>query len=331
MIDEQPIIYLAHPIDAADRSILDVMLEVVADEAHQRRFAYYRPQHMVGNAMAAPKSTMSIQRNAIVHSEGLLLLWPEGASSVGGPIEVYIAKELGKPVAIVGGHHSMIFKAMDLPTFDREVDALDWLLEKIRERRAIPPHAHGIASIFQVPPALVHSDVPLTATFNGEPLGRWEPTVPHVRWAGDPEFEPQRFHEGDAGYDLVVAESVVIQPDGFFDVPHGIRVALPDGVWGRITGRSSTLRKRHLLVAEGIIDNGYRGELFAGVWNLGSKVARIDKGERIAQLILHPAVTDRVQLERVADVGGDTTRGESGFGSTDKLERLPITYRPETP
>lgn len=131
---------------------------------------------------------------------------------------------------------------------------------------------------------------------------------------------PTRANLGDAGYDLYVSEDVEIPPGQFVDVPCGVRVALPPGFWGRITGRSSTLRKRQLLVAEGVIDTGYRGPLFAGVWNLGEEPHKVLRGERIAQFVLHENVAAKFRAVPVADrdfaqIPGDG-RGTQGFGST---------------
>ena len=134
-------------------------------------------------------------------------------------------------------------------------------------------------------------------------------------WEGEEQHEPQYHHSGDAGFDLVVSEPRVVYPGSFVDVPCGVAVAFPEGVWGMITGRSSTLRKRKLMVAQGIIDEGYRGPLFAGVWNLGREKTWILDGDRIAQLVLFRGVAGGVQLER-GEVDQETSRGAAGFGST---------------
>lgn len=126
---------------------------------------------------------------------------------------------------------------------------------------------------------------------------------------------PTRGHIGDAGWDLYVSRSTVIQPNEFVDVHCDICAELPSGYWARITGRSSTLRKYGLLVAEGIIDNGYRGELFTGIFNLGSEVRVIPVHSRLAQLILHPLV-DSIWMEAASLTS--TTRGVQGFGSTGR-------------
>jgi dUTP pyrophosphatase len=140
-----------------------------------------------------------------------------------------------------------------------------------------------------------------------------------VRWTGEPEFEPKRTYEDDAGYDLIVSEDTLIPPGQFVDVPCGISVELPERTWAMITGRSSTLRKRRLLVSTGIIDTGYRGPLFAGVQNLDvnpeADSQLVEKGERLAQLILFSNTTMRYPMMRVGQLG-PSLRGTNGFGST---------------
>lgn len=125
---------------------------------------------------------------------------------------------------------------------------------------------------------------------------------------------PVRTHATDAGLDLYVSEGCGIDPGEFVDVPCGIAVEFPVGWWGLITGRSSTLRRRGLLVAQGVIDEGYRGELFSGVWNMGESWQRVEAGERLAQLILFPTAP-KLEVKR-ADSLGSSDRGSSGFGSS---------------
>lgn len=127
--------------------------------------------------------------------------------------------------------------------------------------------------------------------------------------------QPTKGHYDDAGLDLFVSETVVVPSGQFRDVHCGVSVALPEGTWGLLTGRSSTLRKRSLMVAQGVIDAGYRGPLFAGVWNLGPESVTIEKGDRISQLILIENVTESTLVYEVGSLN-DGTRGLAGFGST---------------
>ena len=125
---------------------------------------------------------------------------------------------------------------------------------------------------------------------------------------------PVRHYSGDCGHDLFVAAHTVIPPGEFRDVSTNVRCELPYGTWGLIIGRSSTFRKRRLLVIPGIIDNGYRGELFTAVFNMNGSDAVLDAGDRLAQLIIMPLVTPRIEVGEV----NDSDRGDKGFGSTGK-------------
>jgi len=134
--------------------------------------------------------------------------------------------------------------------------------------------------------------------------------------SGHPDL--RRAYAGDAGLDLPTARGIDIPPRQFVDVPLAFRMAPPPGYWFRLVGRSSTLRKFGLLVNEGIIDQGWRGQLFAGVYNLTDRTVRLEAGQRIVQAIIERVHADEItleRLERVADLRpGD--RGENGFGST---------------
>jgi dUTP pyrophosphatase len=126
---------------------------------------------------------------------------------------------------------------------------------------------------------------------------------------------PSRAYPDDAGFDLFVSEPTVIPPGEFVDVPVGVSVALPEGYFGRVTGRSSTLRNRGLLVNEGIIDTGYTGPLFAGCQNMTGEPVNVGVGERLAQLIIHVNATARF-VATIVDEMPETRRGQAGFGSS---------------
>lgn len=128
---------------------------------------------------------------------------------------------------------------------------------------------------------------------------------------------PIRAHSDDAGFDLFVAADTTVPAHGFADVPSGVHVQLPNGYWGMLTGRSSTIRKRGLLVVQGIIDTGYTGELFSAVWNLTDKNVLLEQGDRVAQLIILPNSTANSVLRRVDGLGA-TSRGGAGFGSSGR-------------
>ena len=127
---------------------------------------------------------------------------------------------------------------------------------------------------------------------------------------------PQMAFADDAGFDLVTAVDTEIPAHSFVDVPTTITgVQCPPGTWLLITGRSSTVRKRGLLVPNGVIDTGWRGPLFAGVYNLTGEPVVVRAGERVAQAILQNGVTEHHPI-RVVDTLDPHPRGLNGFGST---------------
>lgn len=118
---------------------------------------------------------------------------------------------------------------------------------------------------------------------------------------------------GDVGYDLCASEDRVIQGFHHGYIKTGVRICLPQGVWARIVGRSSTFRNKRLVVVESTIDNGYTGELTIPVYNTADCHVIIQKGDRIAQLTLHEIVLR--QMEMVQELP-TTERGTDAFGST---------------
>lgn len=132
---------------------------------------------------------------------------------------------------------------------------------------------------------------------------------------GEGAKAPLRAHHGDAGWDLYVSRDCDIAPGATADVHTDIKIKMPPYLFARIVGRSSSLRKHHLLVNEGIIDNGYTGELFVCVHNLGGTVFHVKQGMRLAQVIFHPIEDVRwSQVNKIQATPGQ--RGEKGFGSS---------------
>jgi dUTP pyrophosphatase len=125
---------------------------------------------------------------------------------------------------------------------------------------------------------------------------------------------PTRAHADDAGLDLYGLEDAVVAPGAGMLLRTGVAAAVPAGHVGLVCDRSS-LAKRGLKTAGGVIDAGYRGELGVVVWNISSQPQAVKKGERIAQMLVIPIATPApVEVEDL----GDTARGVGGFGSTGR-------------
>jgi dUTP pyrophosphatase len=138
-------------------------------------------------------------------------------------------------------------------------------------------------------------------------------SVPILRVSPDAVL-PTRAHPDDAGLDLYSLEDVTLEAGQGTVARTGIALALPIGHVGMVADRSS-LAKRGVKTAGGIIDAGYRGEVHIVLRNLTHQAIQLKKGERIAQLLILPVATPAVQEVSSLD---ETLRGQNGFGSTGK-------------
>lgn len=133
----------------------------------------------------------------------------------------------------------------------------------------------------------------------------------------DPDLPPPAYaHPGDAGADLVAAESVEIGPGERRLVRTGVAVALPEGYVGLVHPRSGLAAKLGVTVlnAPGTVDAGYRGEILVNLINHDRvAAASISRGDRIAQLVVQRV--ERALFHTVAELP-DSARGDGGHGST---------------
>ena len=120
-----------------------------------------------------------------------------------------------------------------------------------------------------------------------------------------------------AGADLraAVPEPLELAPGARAVVPTGLTLEIPPGFEAQVRARSGLALKKGLALANGVgtIDADYRGEVGVIVVNLGAEPVTIERGERIAQLVVAPVV--RAAFEPAPELNG-TARGAGGFGST---------------
>ena len=120
---------------------------------------------------------------------------------------------------------------------------------------------------------------------------------------------------GDAGYDIYADEDCTIKAKGSHSVHTGYAMEIPSGYWFEIMPKSGLATKHNIAVHNGVIDNGYRGEIVVHMYNHGNQDYEIKKGDKIAQGVLRELIV--FDLEQVNELS-DTTRGTAGFGSTGK-------------
>ncbi len=120
-----------------------------------------------------------------------------------------------------------------------------------------------------------------------------------------------------AGFDLPAAikKSVKILPSDFHLIPLGFKLAIPEGYEGQIRPRSGLAAKSGISVlnSPGTIDSDYRGELKAILINLGKSSFIIERGDRIAQIII-AKIPEISFIEK--EILSETIRSSGGFGST---------------
>ena len=137
--------------------------------------------------------------------------------------------------------------------------------------------------------------------------------LPHAMGLDRPEYQTP----GSSGIDLraAVEEPIIIGNGERVMIPTGLKMEIPAGYEGQVRTRSGLAATRGLVVlnSPGTLDADYRGEVKVILMNLGSEPLTINRGERVAQLVIAPVA--RVIISEVEDVD-ETIRGPGGFGST---------------
>ena len=128
-----------------------------------------------------------------------------------------------------------------------------------------------------------------------------------------PKYETQ----GSSGMDLSanIKSTMHINPGKKQIIPTGIAISVPEGFEVQIRPRSGLAARHNITVLNtpGTIDADYRGELKVILINLGQETFKIEKGFRIAQMVLCPII--KAEIEEVENLN-NTERGAGGFGST---------------
>jgi dUTP pyrophosphatase len=145
------------------------------------------------------------------------------------------------------------------------------------------------------------------------------PTQVEVEWLpGTSDLNlPAYASIGAAGLDLVaaVSDSVILEPMSRALIPTGLKLALPLGTEGQIRPRSGLAWNFGVTVlnAPGTIDSDYRGEVRVLLINLGTEPFAVERGMRIAQLVVAEVAQAKLHITPSLT---DTQRGDGGFGST---------------
>lgn len=129
-----------------------------------------------------------------------------------------------------------------------------------------------------------------------------------------PDMKPLKGTDESAGYDLKSNETFTLYSGERRLIDLGFKMMLPRGWYSQLFPRSGLANKFGIMVMAGVIDNDYRGDMKALLYNSGSHPWEVERGERIIQMVLLPYGNYDL-LE--GNVSG-TARGSGGFGSTGK-------------
>ncbi len=126
---------------------------------------------------------------------------------------------------------------------------------------------------------------------------------------------PHFAHQADAGMDIFSTETVVIKKGERKKIATGIAIELPEGYVSLVWDKSGLATNHGLTNLAGVIDAGYRGEYFITMLNTGDADYTIEKGHKIAQILIqkveHPTIEEVTELS-------DSERGAGGHGSSGK-------------
>lgn len=123
---------------------------------------------------------------------------------------------------------------------------------------------------------------------------------------------PIRKHSTDAGADILTPRSFLLPAESSAIIRTGVHVELPPNTVGMLKSKSG-LNIFHDIVGEGVIDEGFDGEIVVKLYNLGKTPYQFERGNEIIQLVvMSVSYPEIVQVDEIAS--GE--RGSNGFGST---------------
>ena len=137
-------------------------------------------------------------------------------------------------------------------------------------------------------------------------------------FADHPEAKvPTIAYGDDAGYDLYSAETISILPSTCEGVNCHFMIGIPTGYYGKNFSRSGLIKRKSVVAHGGVIDSGYRGDVFVFLFNHGKTIFNVKPGDKVAQFVFMKKET--VEFVIVDDYFKllSSERGKSGFGSSD--------------
>lgn len=228
---------------------------------------------------------------------------PEGHDMAEPPYSERYEEIVERLVELVGGGSANDWDRFILASHRRQVGPVPSGVQVVEQQKLIP---ETIADMYVSDPTEIARPKP---ELHPDGVLFWTNADGWEECDIDPV--PSYAHKGDAGLDLACVDGVTLKKGDVEDIPLGVSIQPPPGMWYLLHGRSSAIN-RGLHVFTGIIDFGYRGPLFARVMAL--KDTEVEVGDRLVQAVLFPLT--RAGEVAYAEELADHTRGVNGFGST---------------
>lgn len=130
----------------------------------------------------------------------------------------------------------------------------------------------------------------------------------------DGAFLPVRAHDTDAGADIFTPVDIILEANSSFIVATGVHIETPPNCVTMVKSKSG-LNIKHDIVAEGVIDEGFSGEIVVKLYNLGPRTKYFKRGDKITQIVVMPVV---YPTYKEADKIACGDRGINGYGSTGR-------------
>ena len=126
---------------------------------------------------------------------------------------------------------------------------------------------------------------------------------------------PNYANPGDAGLDLFAIKKYKVKPGEIKLIDTGVAFELPPKTVGLVWDKGSVAMKNGLKTLGGVMDEGYRGELTVGLVNLSKKVYTIEKGDKVAQLLIQKVENVKPLIVKSLS---NSVRGKKRYGSSGK-------------
>lgn len=339
--DSPPLVYFAEPVDKASGQNF-----AVAAAMHNALATWgcntFRPAAGFRTNTPDPR-VEQINRDALYRADVIVAYLSETTPSIGVPAEIEAATSRGIPAVVHYTGQSFVLAGNPLVTVITDTNSLIGAVEhalKEHPRKEVHETENGWCHVcggigledYEHRPRRQTVDLPVNNLnrllelaanpvryVTGDQVGpySWQKDIEPIRVVlAEGAQPPHRAYPDDAGLDLTTDHEVTIQPGEYKDVRTQVVASqLPTGYHAQITGRSSALRKWRLHIPVAIIDPGWRGPLYVGVWNLGGNPVTLRPGDRVGQLILIPNTPAPVQIV-TPDQLDPHPRGLNGFGSS---------------